>query len=139
MSDEALTPNRPSPEGRAIGEQLARLTDKAEPIVRAQFPNHTPRCKSCAFTAGTFPNGCLPTVMDALKCVVDGTPFHCHQEFDDKGVPTDLCAGWAIATQVVDDRLRDSMRPLVSNWQLSCVFDGSRRYADSHTTDGHHE
>lgn len=120
---EQLTPNRPSPEGRMLGEQLARLTDKAEAESRARFPNHKRRCKSCAFTAGTVPNGCLPTVMDALKCVVDGTPFHCHQEFDDQGVPTDLCAGWAIASMASDDRLRERMQPIVGDWELSCVYD----------------
>lgn len=122
MKDE-LTPNRPSPEGYMLGEQLARLTDKAESTVRAQFPNHKARCKSCAFTKGTIPNGCLPTVMDALKCVVDGTPFHCHQEFDDNGTPTELCAGWAMAATVADDKLRNLMQPIVGNWELSCIYD----------------
>ncbi|MFM0487960.1 hypothetical protein [Paraburkholderia graminis] len=119
----SLVPNRPSPEGRMLGEQLARLTDKAELEARAKFPNHKSRCKSCAFAAGTVPNGCLPTVMDALKCVVDGTPFHCHQEFDDQGVPTDLCAGWSIASMAADDRLRERMQPIVGDWELSCVYD----------------
>ncbi|MBN3848188.1 hypothetical protein G3N58_15305 [Paraburkholderia sp. Ac-20342] len=122
VSESKLTPNRPSPEGYVLGAQLARLTDKAEPIVRAQFPDHKARCKSCAFTAGTFPNGCLPTVMDALKCTLDGTPFHCHQEFDENGTPTDLCAGWAIAATQVDDRLRKILAPIVNEWELSCLF-----------------
>lgn len=120
---EKLTPNRPSPEGQLLGKELARLTDKSESVLRAKFPNHKARCKSCAFTAGTFPNGCLPTVLDALKCVMDGTPFHCHQEFDDKGVPTDFCAGWAIASMAVDDSLRERMKPIVDDWELSCVYD----------------
>jgi hypothetical protein len=106
-----------------IGEQLARLTDKAEGATLAKFPNHKRRCKSCAFTAGTFPNGCLPTVMDALKCVVDGTPFHCHQEFHDKGVPTDLCAGWLIASMAADESLCERLQPIVGDWELSCVYD----------------
>lgn len=122
MSHE-LTPNRPSPEGWILGEQLARLTDKAEAEVRQQFPNHASRCKSCAFRRGTLPNGCLPTVMDALKCVADGTPFHCHQQFDDNGVPTDLCAGWAIAAMSADAALRERLQPIVGDWELSCVFD----------------
>jgi hypothetical protein len=122
VSDE-LTPNRPSPEGRMLGEQLARLTDKAEVEARSKFPNHSRRCKSCAFTAGTVPNGCLPTVMDALKCVVDGTPFHCHQHFDDKGIPTDLCAGWGIATMAADENLRKRLGPIVGDWELSCVYE----------------
>ncbi len=117
-----LIPNRPSEEGKMLGEQLARLTDKAEKEARVHFPNHKSRCKSCAFTAGTVPNTCLPTVMDALKCVVDGTLFHCHQQFDDHGIPTDLCAGWAIATMSADDRLREAMQPIIGDWDLSCVY-----------------
>jgi hypothetical protein len=138
MTEKSLVPNRPSAEGRAIGEQLARLTDKSEPIVRAQFPNHKSRCKSCAFTAGTVPNECLPTVMDALKCVVDGIPFHCHQQFDDNGTPTDLCAGWAIASTQVDDRLIKAVGPLVAEWELSCVFDepDSRALSTGDTNNG---
>lgn len=120
---ENLIPNRPSAEGRILGEQLALLTDKAEPRVRAQFPNHKERCRSCAFTAGTVPNACLPTVMDALKCVVDGTPFHCHQQFDDSGTPTDLCAGWAMASDACDDKLRNLMKPVIGDWELSCVYE----------------
>lgn len=120
MSD--LTPNRPAAEGRVIGEQLARLTDKAEQEVIGTFPNHARRCKSCAFSAGTFPNGCLPTVMDALKCVVDGTPFHCHQQLDGNGVPTDLCAGWAMASMAADSKLRAALQPIVGDWELSCVY-----------------
>lgn len=118
-----LIPNHPSPEGRVLGEQLARLTDKAEPALRAQFPNHKERCKRCAFTQGTVPNGCLPTVMDVLKCVIDDIPFHCHQQFDDSGVPTDLCAGWVIASSACDSKLRDLMKPIVGDWELSCIYD----------------
>ena len=89
-----VTRNRPSREGRDLGEQLARLTDAAETEGRKTFPDHMPRCNSCAFTRGTFPNGCLPTVMDALKCAVEGKPFYCHQNLDENGDPIDLCSGW---------------------------------------------
>lgn len=129
-----LTPNRPSTEGRLLGEQLARLTDKAELEALARFPNHARRCKSCAFVAGTLPNGCLPTVMDALKCVIDGTPFHCHQQFDDNGTPTDLCAGWAMASMAADSKLRTAVGPIVDDWELSCIYDDAHQAADTTPT-----
>ena len=92
-----LVPNRPSDEGRQLGEQLARLTDKAWIELKAKFPNHMERCSSCAFRGGTFPNGCLVTVMDALKCAVENIPFYCHHNLDAEGKPTDLCAGFMAA------------------------------------------
>lgn len=95
--------NQPTPEGRALGEQLARLTDTAEIEVRKQFPNHDERCASCAFKAGTFPNGCLTTVADATKCAVEGTPFFCHHNLDGDKNPTELCAGWMIAQTALMD------------------------------------
>ncbi|MEI2416148.1 hypothetical protein V8Z80_08180 [Orrella sp. JC864] len=113
MSD--LVPNRPSPEGRMIGEQLARLTDKAEAELLAKFPDHPRRCKSCAFTAGTVPNGCLPTVMDAMKATMEMDPFYCHQpKPGPDGKPTTICAGWSIAISALVDR-----KPLPTPWPYS--------------------
>lgn len=110
------TRNKPSPEGRAAGEQLARLADRGEPIVRERFPAHAPRCQSCAFTAGTFPNGCLETVADAFKCLADGRPFYCHQTFDADGNPTDLCAGWSFALAI---GLPPEVVDLTKQWSYS--------------------
>jgi hypothetical protein len=92
-----LVRNRPSAEGAQLGQLLARLTDKAEADLRKRFPGHDERCKSCAFRLGTIPNRCAPTVMDALKCVMEKREFMCHEHFDDDGNPTELCAGWALA------------------------------------------
>lgn len=110
-----LVPNRPSPEGRLIGEQLARMTDNAEPAILRRFAGHPQRCTSCAFRAGTVPNGCLETVMDALKATMECEPFYCHQpKPGPDGEPTTVCAGWAIAISSIKDRA-----PLPTPWPYS--------------------
>lgn len=94
MSDPTKDHGRVSPEGRSMGMQIARMT---EPWIAELARNGEPdeRCKSCAFRAGTVPNGCLQTQMDVLKAVVERVPFLCHQH--DRGrMP---CHGW-FATQV---------------------------------------
>lgn len=84
--------NRVTPQGLALGEQMVRLTTPAiEALAAEGEPDE--RCKSCAFRAGTIPNGCPQTQLDALKAVVEGVPFLCHQH-DKKG---DVCHGWFAA------------------------------------------
>lgn len=91
----SLIPNRPTPEGRALGEQLARFADAADVEQRKQFPNMEERCITCAFRKGTLPNGCPETVMDALKCVLEGVDFICHHSPKDaNGAHTGICMGW---------------------------------------------
>ncbi|WP_127814885.1 hypothetical protein [Bordetella bronchiseptica] len=110
-----LVPNRPSPEGRIIGAQLARLTDQAESALLVRFHDHPRRCKSCAFTAGTVPNGCLLTVMDALKATMEMEPFYCHQpKLGPDGKPTTICAGWSIAISALVGN-----EPLPTPWEYS--------------------
>jgi hypothetical protein len=82
--------NLPSPEGEALGAELARLT--AAGMQGRDFPEP---CRSCAFRAGTVPNRCLATVGDALKCVMEQVPFYCHEQVE--GEPTVLCRGYAAA------------------------------------------
>jgi hypothetical protein len=81
-----LVPNVPTPEGRALGVELARLTEQARPEFERLFPNVKPMCHDCAFRAGTGPNGCPETLMDALKCVIEVFPmFYCHHGAKDAG------------------------------------------------------
>lgn len=99
MNDEDEIVNRKAartPEGIAMGKQLARLCDVAEAEQRKRFPNQASRCQSCAFRAGTLPNGDPVTLMDAVKCLVEQVPFMCHQVFDKAGNPTEMCAGYAM-------------------------------------------
>lgn len=80
-----VRPNLPTDEGRALGRELARLCDGEA----AAHPDAPERCHDCAFRLGTPPNGCAPTLMDAMKCAIEGEPFLCH--IDGKA-----CAGWAL-------------------------------------------
>lgn len=95
-------PNRPTELGREAGKQLARFCDQQE----QKKMTLRPRCQSCAFRAGSIPNGCEPTIMDALKCSVEGRRFMCHE---DKSGQT-ACAGWL---------LMKSKKPFEVNWPFS--------------------
>jgi len=95
--ESGRTLNRPTPEGRALGKELARLCDAAETEQRKRFPNHAERCKSCAFRLGTIPNGCPETLMDAVKCVIEGRDFLCHMTLGADGEPDGTpCRGWML-------------------------------------------
>ena len=69
---------RVTPEGRAAGEQLVRMTEPAIAALVAQCEPDE-RCKTCAFRLGTVPNGCMQTQLDAIKCLIEGVQFSCHQ------------------------------------------------------------
>ncbi len=84
---EAYDHHRVSPEGRVLGEQMARLYDLAEKRL-GDRADPDERCKTCAFRAGTVPNGCAQTQLDISKCAADNIPFYCHQH---RG---QLCHGW---------------------------------------------
>lgn len=84
--------SRVSPEGRKLGFMTARIVEPAvADLVRQGEPDE--RCKSCAGTYGTVPNGCIITQADFTKCLVEGVPFTCHQA-DRKGFP---CHAWYAA------------------------------------------
>jgi hypothetical protein len=84
--------NVPTPEGRALGKEIARLTNSEAARLLIAGKEVPYRCKTCAFRGGTFPNGCPETIMDATKCAIEGVPFLCH-ETHRKG---ELCGGWSI-------------------------------------------
>lgn len=94
-----LIPNQPTPEGIAIGAQMARLSDREiQKLIQSGECDKDQRCASCAFRLGTVPNGCLPTQLDAVKAVFERQAFHCHH------VPKEMlgnvvCAGWFAAVQ----------------------------------------
>jgi len=113
---EARDHNRVTPEGRVMGEQMARLTDRSIATLALEGEEDD-RCKSCAFRAGTVPNGCLQTQMDALKCVVEDVPFQCHQA-DRKGWP---CHGWYAARVGVNraEKARGEALTVKCPWEFS--------------------
>ena len=74
----SLKPNRPTDAGRALGAQLVRLY---EPVIAeiAAMGEPDERCATCALRPGTLPNGCETTLMDVLKCAMEGeVDFMCH-------------------------------------------------------------
>jgi hypothetical protein len=86
--------NKPSPEAYALGEHLARFCEVEIERYRESGMAVPRRCSTCAFRAGTYANGCLPTVADALKCAVEGVPFECHEHRKADAAP--VCAGWML-------------------------------------------
>lgn len=69
-------------EGRELGKEMARLCETA-------LGERDDRCSTCAFRSGDHvANGSVETLMSALKCVMEGEPFFCHEV--DRA-----CAGWA--------------------------------------------
>jgi hypothetical protein len=58
-------------------------------------------CSGCAFRIGAAANQCLSTTSDAHYCVEDSDHFYCHINLDDKGEPTNACAGYAIKMKQV--------------------------------------
>jgi hypothetical protein len=88
-----ITRNTPSLEGAELGRHLGRFCDEAEPQARLRVPELPPRCSSCAFREGPHLASTSPaTQMDAMKCVLEGKEFFCHQH--DR--PDHLCSGWAM-------------------------------------------
>ena len=90
------TPNLPTPQGRELGEALASFVD-VEIAALESAGNPVPvRCAECAFRRGTVPNGCVPTLMDAVKTLFEGEiGFDCHLP-GREGVP---CGGYQILAQ----------------------------------------
>lgn len=79
-----MRPNQRTPDGIALGEQMARLCDKE---ITGKPDN---RCGTCAFRRGDhLANGSPETLMSAIKCVLERTPFPCHEHGTDRP-----CAGW---------------------------------------------
>jgi hypothetical protein len=100
VSDTAKTRNAATDEGRELGHHLARFCDDAEPAARLKVPELVPRCASCAFRAGPHvANGSPTTQMDALKCVIEGVEFLCHEPAR-KGHP---CSGWTMLILAKDE------------------------------------
>lgn len=97
---EAHDHHRVSPEGKKLGALAAQLAD-GECATLARDGEDDERCKSCAFRAGTVPNGCLQTQLDVMKAVAEDIPFMCHQHLDARGQPSKVCHGWFAARRVV--------------------------------------
>lgn len=92
-----LIRNRVTPEGHELGKLLAKFCDEAEPVARLVAPDLPPRCQSCAFREGRhLANGSPATTMDAVKAVIEGVEFYCHQQVVGEDRSEHLCSGWAM-------------------------------------------
>lgn len=103
--------NKRTDEGAALGKEMARLCDSAEPDARLKVPELPPRCSSCAFRDGPhLANGSPETLMTAIKCVMEGVEFQCH-DHNRKDQP---CSGWAM---MVLSR-PDDAKPIKMPWDF---------------------
>lgn len=85
--EEANDHKRVSPEGKKAGRWLAKFVYSH--IVLLELDGEPDeRCKTCAFRQGTVPNGCVITQADAMKAMLSGVPFLCHQDMGK------TCHGW---------------------------------------------
>lgn len=85
--DEAHDHKRVSPEGKKHGRWLAKFVYRHIVLLELEGEPDE-RCKTCAFRDGTVPNGCIQTQADAMKAMLEGTPFFCHQNIGK------TCHGW---------------------------------------------
>lgn len=97
MIPEGKTLNAPTHAGFELGYHLSRFCDNA--------PQLAERCFTCAFRQGTNANGSPVTTMDALKCVMEGIPFYCH-ETETPNDPKRLCAGYVMLRAESPSRLK---------------------------------
>ena len=93
---EAHDRSRVTPLGETLGRQNARLVEKAIAQLESEGEPDE-RCATCAFRLGTVPNGCEQTQMDALKCVMEGVIFSCHNDPENR-----VCHGWYSAWATSD-------------------------------------
>lgn len=117
---EAHDHHRVSPEGRAAGAVMAKLADAECRALAARHDEPDDRCKTCAFRAGTVPNGCAQTQLDAAKAVVEGAPFMCHAHKNASGNYDRICHGWFAVRRIVN-RARAAGAPLpeTAPWEFS--------------------
>lgn len=87
--------------GKRAGAFMAQLAD-AEIAALAREGDVDERCKSCAFRAGTVPNGCAQTQLDIQKAITEDVPFMCHCYRDKGGKPNRICYGWFAVRRIVD-------------------------------------
>lgn len=123
---EANDHHRVTPEGHEIGKLTARLAD-AECANLAKQGEEDERCKTCAFRAGTVPNGCIQTQSDAMKAVVEDVPFMCHAHKNASGHYNKICFGWFAVRCIADRREKATGEKLPPvSWEFSPPDDVSK-------------
>ena len=86
ISKPSLKPNLPSDLGRALGYEMQRL------FLASLDGKPDNRCADCAFRLNSAPNGSEASLMNAMKCIMEGKPFNCHME-------NKPCAGFVLMRQ----------------------------------------
>jgi len=90
-----LVRNKPTDLGRSFGKHLARFCEEKLKQYIGTGLAVPQRCGTCAFREWTAPNGCEPTVWDAMKCAMESkTRFMCHEH--KKGDEPSICAGYLL-------------------------------------------
>ncbi|MDB5885009.1 MAG: hypothetical protein JWR74_1180 [Polaromonas sp.] len=97
--------SRTTLEGRKLGAQFAQVADEECRTLAEKHDEPDERCLSCAFRAGTVPNGCPQTQLDVAKAVFENVPFMCHAHQDAGGSHATICHGWFALRRVVDRRV----------------------------------
>lgn len=117
---EARDHHRVSPEGKTAGALMARLADAECAVLASKHDEPDERCKTCAFRAGTVPNGCAQTQSDVAKAVIEHVPFMCHSHQDAGGRFNRICHGWFAVTRIVDRaRTAGAQLPEKAPWDFS--------------------
>jgi hypothetical protein len=75
--DPTKDQSRVSPEGQEAGRMMAAL---AEHSIKKHIGLADKRCATCAFRVGAVPNGCVQTMSDVVKCIVELREFNCHYD-----------------------------------------------------------
>jgi hypothetical protein len=57
-------------------------------------PDAPKMCDGCAYREGTQANGCVSSLMDAIKASAEGEEFYCHKGIGLGDEPKRLCAGF---------------------------------------------
>lgn len=91
-----LVENLPSPEGAALGRELARLADVKEARLISEGQPVPVRCSDCAARLGTIPNQCESTLMCLVKSTIERDPFYCHKGVAEGEEPKRVCGGYSL-------------------------------------------
>lgn len=85
---------RVSEQAAELGRRLERMAKLGDGLLIEQGIEVPEPCTTCAFRAGSVPSQCDDTVMDALKCVLEGVPFLCHEPRKGSRTIDRACFGW---------------------------------------------
>jgi hypothetical protein len=110
-----LDQSRVSTEGVEISLMISKIVEpEIQKLVEQGEPDE--RCATCAFKHGTIPSSCHQTMLDAVKCLLEGKPFHCHAKTIGAGelLEAQVCHGWYAARQ----RAKDDV-PVEVDWEFS--------------------